>query len=81
MEAALCKAVLKPLREAVYSGLKDIHSRGGGLKRLRENQSVVLGTTTTDLGVTTSVPEIPVMEKVDRAASEIAHDSLCSALF
>uniref|UniRef100_A0A4W5Q8C1 Ras and Rab interactor 3 n=1 Tax=Hucho hucho TaxID=62062 RepID=A0A4W5Q8C1_9TELE len=64
MEAALCKAVLKPLREAVYSGLKDIHSRGGCLKRLRENQSVVLGTTTTDLGVTTSVPEIPVMEKI-----------------
>uniref|UniRef100_A0A8C7SP09 Ras and Rab interactor 3 n=1 Tax=Oncorhynchus mykiss TaxID=8022 RepID=A0A8C7SP09_ONCMY len=64
MEAALCKAVLKPLREAVYSGLKDIHSRGGSLKRLKENQSVVLGTTTTDLGVTTSVPEIPVMEKI-----------------
>ncbi|XP_023849786.1 ras and Rab interactor 3 [Salvelinus sp. IW2-2015] len=64
MEAALCKAVLKPLREAVYSGLKNIHSRGGCLKRLRENQSVVLGTTTTDLGVTTSVPEIPVMEKI-----------------
>ncbi|XP_045079485.1 ras and Rab interactor 3 [Coregonus clupeaformis] len=64
MEAALCKAVLKPLREAVYSGLKDIHARGGCLKRLRENQSVVLGTTTTDLGVTTSVPETTVMEKI-----------------
>uniref|UniRef100_A0A6Q2ZEZ9 Ras and Rab interactor 3 n=1 Tax=Esox lucius TaxID=8010 RepID=A0A6Q2ZEZ9_ESOLU len=64
IEAALCKAVLKPLREAVYSGLKDIHARDGSLKRLKENQSVVLGTTTTDLGVTTSIPEAPVMEKI-----------------
>uniref|UniRef100_A0A4W5QZT3 Ras and Rab interactor 3 n=1 Tax=Hucho hucho TaxID=62062 RepID=A0A4W5QZT3_9TELE len=64
IEAALCKAMLKPLREAVYSGLKDIHSRDGCLKRLRENQSVVLGTTTTELGITTSVPETPVMEKI-----------------
>uniref|UniRef100_A0A8C7L8K1 Ras and Rab interactor 3 n=2 Tax=Oncorhynchus kisutch TaxID=8019 RepID=A0A8C7L8K1_ONCKI len=64
IEAALCKAMLKPLREAVYSGLKDIHARDGCLKRLRENQSVVLGTTTTELGITTSVPETPVMEKI-----------------
>ncbi|XP_064809408.1 ras and Rab interactor 3 [Oncorhynchus masou masou] len=64
IEAALCKAMLKPLREAVYSGLKDIHDRDGCLKRLRENQSVVLGTTTTELGITTSVPETPVMEKI-----------------
>uniref|UniRef100_A0A673ZY62 Ras and Rab interactor 3 n=1 Tax=Salmo trutta TaxID=8032 RepID=A0A673ZY62_SALTR len=64
IEAAMCKAMLKPLREAVYSGLKDIHARDGCLKRLRENQSVVLGTTTTELGITTSVPETPVMEKI-----------------
>ncbi|KAL0969748.1 hypothetical protein UPYG_G00231760 [Umbra pygmaea] len=64
IEAALCKAVLKPLREAVYSGLKDIHTRDGCLKRLKENQSVVLATTTTDLGITTSIPEAPVMEKI-----------------
>ncbi|XP_071238204.1 ras and Rab interactor 3 [Salvelinus alpinus] len=64
IEAALCKAMLKPLREAVYSGLKDIHARDGCLKRLRENQSVVLGTTTTELGISTSVPETPVMEKI-----------------
>lgn len=61
----MCKAMLKPLREAVYSGLKHIHARDGCLKRLRVNQSVVLGTTTTELGITTSVPETPVMEKVD----------------
>ncbi|XP_014066787.1 ras and Rab interactor 3 [Salmo salar] len=64
IEAAMCKAMLKPLREAVYSGLKDIHARDGCLKRLRVNQSVVLGTTTTELGITTSVPETPVMEKI-----------------
>ncbi|XP_042598520.1 ras and Rab interactor 3-like [Cyprinus carpio] len=64
IEAALCKSVLKPLREAVYNGLKDIHSRAGNLKKLKENQQVVQGTTTTDLGVTTSVPEMAIMEKI-----------------
>ncbi|XP_072546002.1 ras and Rab interactor 3 isoform X2 [Salminus brasiliensis] len=64
IEAALCKSVLKPLREPVYNSLKDIHSRGGTLKRLKENQQIVLGTTTTDLGVTTSVPDTPIMEKI-----------------
>ncbi|KAL7873569.1 hypothetical protein AOLI_G00126400 [Acnodon oligacanthus] len=64
IEAALCKSVLKPLREAIYNGLKDIHSRAGTLKRLKENQQIVLGTTTTDLGVTTGVPDTPVMEKI-----------------
>ncbi|KAK6304703.1 hypothetical protein J4Q44_G00252890 [Coregonus suidteri] len=64
IEAALCKAMLKPLQEAVYSGLKNIYARDGCLKRLRENQSVVLGTTTTELGITTSIPETPVMEKI-----------------
>uniref|UniRef100_A0A673M5J3 Ras and Rab interactor 3-like n=1 Tax=Sinocyclocheilus rhinocerous TaxID=307959 RepID=A0A673M5J3_9TELE len=64
IEAALCKSVLKPLRESVYNGLRDIHSRAGNLKKLKENQQVVQGTTTTDLGVTTSVPEMAVMEKI-----------------
>ncbi|KAI1897833.1 hypothetical protein AGOR_G00087340 [Albula goreensis] len=64
IESALCKGVLKPLREAVYSGLRDIHTRDESLKRLEENQQAVLGTTTTDLGITTSVPEAPVMEKI-----------------
>ncbi|TRY90387.1 hypothetical protein DNTS_009348 [Danionella cerebrum] len=64
IEAALCKSVLKPLREAVYNGLKDIHSRAGNMKKLKENQQVVKGTTTTDLGVTTSVPEMAIMEKI-----------------
>lgn len=64
IEAALCKSVLKPLREAVYNGLKDIHSHAGNLKKLKENQQVVQGTTTTDLGVTTSVPEMAILEKI-----------------
>ncbi|MBN3325445.1 RIN3 protein, partial [Atractosteus spatula] len=64
IEAALCKSVLKPIREAIYNGLKDIHTKDLSLKRLKDNQQVVLNTTTTDMGVTTSVPETPVMEKI-----------------
>lgn len=71
IEAALCKSVLKPLREAVYNGLKDIHSRAGNLKKLKENQQVVQGTTTTDLGVITSVPENAVMEKIQTKLSNL----------
>ncbi|XP_063039829.1 ras and Rab interactor 3 [Engraulis encrasicolus] len=64
IEAALCKSVLKPIRESIYSRLRDIHTRDGTLKKLRENQQVVLNTTTTDLGVTTCVPETAIMEKI-----------------
>ncbi|KAG5857339.1 hypothetical protein ANANG_G00018400 [Anguilla anguilla] len=63
-ETALYKGVLKPIRESVYSVLRDIHTRDDSLQRLKENQQVVLNTTTTDLGITTSVPEAPVMEKI-----------------
>ncbi|KAF4083780.1 hypothetical protein AMELA_G00121280 [Ameiurus melas] len=64
IEASLYKSVLKPLREAIYNGLRDIHSRTSTLKKLKENQQILLGTTTTDLGVTTCVPDSPVMEKI-----------------
>ncbi|XP_021100476.1 ras and Rab interactor 3 [Heterocephalus glaber] len=64
VESALYKCVLKPLKEAINSSLHELHSRDGSLRQLRENQQVVLATTTTDLGVTTSVPEVPVMEKI-----------------
>ncbi|KAI7804546.1 ras and Rab interactor 3 [Triplophysa rosa] len=64
IEVAICKSVLKPLREAVYNGLKDIHSHAGNLKKLKENQQVVLVTTTTDLGVNTSVPEMAIIDKI-----------------
>ncbi|KAK6479127.1 ras and Rab interactor 3-like [Huso huso] len=64
IEAALCKSVLKPLKDSIYTGLKEIHTNDSSLKSLKENQQVVLNTTTTDLGVTTSVPETPVMEKI-----------------
>ncbi|XP_041121845.1 ras and Rab interactor 3-like [Polyodon spathula] len=66
IEAALCKSVLKPLKESIYTGLKEIHTNNSSLKSLKENQQVVLNTTTTDLGVTTSVPETPVMEKIQQ---------------
>ncbi|XP_052041171.1 ras and Rab interactor 3 isoform X4 [Apodemus sylvaticus] len=64
VESALYKCVLKPLKEAINSSLLEIHSRDGSLQQLKENQLVILATTTTDLGVTTSVPEVAVMEKI-----------------
>ncbi|XP_051006645.1 ras and Rab interactor 3 [Acomys russatus] len=64
VESALYKCVLKPLKEAINASLLEIHSRDGSLQQLKENQLVILATTTTDLGVTTSVPEVAVMEKI-----------------
>ncbi|XP_065696267.1 ras and Rab interactor 3 isoform X1 [Patagioenas fasciata] len=63
-ETALYKCVLKPLKEAIDSYLKEIHDKDGSLQQLKENQLVVKNTTTTDLGVTTSVPETIVLEKI-----------------
>lgn len=64
VESALYKCVLKPLKEAINACLHEIHSKDGSLQQLKENQLVILATTTTDLGVTTSVPEVPIMEKI-----------------
>uniref|UniRef100_A0A8B9G0H8 Ras and Rab interactor 3 n=1 Tax=Amazona collaria TaxID=241587 RepID=A0A8B9G0H8_9PSIT len=63
-ETALYKCVLKPLKEAIDSYLKEIHNKDGSLQQLKENQFVIQNTTTTDLGVTTSVPETIVLEKI-----------------
>ncbi|XP_041273665.1 ras and Rab interactor 3-like [Onychostruthus taczanowskii] len=63
-ETALYKCVLKPLKEAINSSLKEIHNKDGSLQQLKENQVVIQNTTTTDLGVTTSVPETAVLEKI-----------------
>uniref|UniRef100_A0A8C3UU35 Ras and Rab interactor 3 n=1 Tax=Catharus ustulatus TaxID=91951 RepID=A0A8C3UU35_CATUS len=63
-ETALYKCVLKPLKEAINSSLKEIHNKDGSLQQLKENQLVIQNTTTTDLGVTTSVPETTVLEKI-----------------
>uniref|UniRef100_A0A3B5A107 Ras and Rab interactor 3-like n=1 Tax=Stegastes partitus TaxID=144197 RepID=A0A3B5A107_9TELE len=63
-EAALCKSVLKPLREPIYQCLEKLHANDSSLKQLAQNQSVVLGSTTTALGVTTAVPEASAMEKI-----------------
>ncbi|XP_069714797.1 ras and Rab interactor 3 isoform X1 [Phaenicophaeus curvirostris] len=63
-ETALYKCVLKPLKEAINSYLKEIHNKDGSLQQLKENQLVIQNTTTTDLGVTTSVPETVVLEKI-----------------
>ncbi|NXG66983.1 RIN3 protein, partial [Hemiprocne comata] len=63
-ETALYKCVLKPLKEAIDSYLKEIHHKDGSLQQLKENQLVIQNTTTTDLGVTTSVPETVVLEKI-----------------
>lgn len=64
VEAALCKSVLKPLREPIYQSLEKLHNGDSSLKQLAQNQSVVLGSTTTALGVTTAVPEASAMEKI-----------------
>lgn len=109
VEAALCKSVLKPLREPIYQRLEKLHTNSGSLKQLAQNQvrhirveseskllrtlqlwsillellhthasnnsweadavcmlcqSVVLGSTTTALGITTAVPEASTMEKI-----------------
>ncbi|XP_068004904.1 ras and Rab interactor 3 [Melanerpes formicivorus] len=63
-ETALYKCVLKPLKEAIDSYLKEIHNKDGSLQQLKENQLVIQNTTTTDLGITTSVPETVVLEKI-----------------
>ncbi|KAM6335326.1 ras and Rab interactor 3 [Podargus strigoides] len=63
-ETALYKCVLKPLKEAIDSYLTEIHNKDGSLQQLKENQLVIQNTTTTDLGVTTSVPETVVLEKI-----------------
>lgn len=63
-ESALYKCVLKPLKEAINSHLKEIHNKDGSLQHLKENQLVIQNTTTTDLGVTTSVPETVVLDKI-----------------
>ncbi|XP_029973191.1 ras and Rab interactor 3 [Salarias fasciatus] len=64
VETALCKSVLKPLREPIYQSLERLHTSSDSLKQLALNQSVVLGSTTTALGVTTAVPEASAMEKI-----------------
>lgn len=64
VEAALCKCVLKPLKSPIECYLREIHNKDGSLRLLTENQQVIQDTTTTDLGVTTSVPDSGVMEKI-----------------
>ncbi|XP_051941649.1 ras and Rab interactor 3 isoform X2 [Hippocampus zosterae] len=71
VEAALCKSVLKPLREPVYRSLEKLHTNNGSLKQLAQNQSVVLGSTTTALGVTTAIPEASAMEKISVKLSNL----------
>ncbi|XP_078090378.1 ras and Rab interactor 3 isoform X2 [Mustelus asterias] len=69
VEAALCKCVLKPLKDDIDSQLKEIHAKNGSLKLLTENQQIVQNTTTTDLGVSTSVPEVNLLEKIQQKIS------------
>lgn len=64
VEAALCKSVLKPLREPIYQSLEKLHTNNSNLKQLAQNQSVVLGSTTTAMGISTAVPEASAMEKI-----------------
>ncbi|XP_018085927.1 ras and Rab interactor 3 isoform X2 [Xenopus laevis] len=69
VEAALCKCMLKPLKSPIEGYLREIHTKDGSFRLLKENQMVIQDITTTDLGVTTSVPEINVMEKITQKFS------------
>ncbi|KAK2825872.1 hypothetical protein Q5P01_020086 [Channa striata] len=71
VEAALCKSVLKPLREPIYQSLEILHTNSSSLKQLAQNQSLVLGSTTTALGVTTAVPEASAMEKISMKLNKV----------
>ncbi|MED6287790.1 hypothetical protein CHARACLAT_019814 [Characodon lateralis] len=71
VEAALCKSVLKPLKEPIYKSLEKLHTDAGSMKQLAQNQSVVLSSTTTALGVTTSIPEAPAMEKISMKLNKL----------
>ncbi|KAM4724623.1 ras and Rab interactor 3 [Anableps anableps] len=71
VEAALCKSVLKPLKEPIYKSLEKLHTDAGTMKQLAQNQSVVLSSTTTSLGITTSIPEAPALEKISQKLSRL----------
>lgn len=71
VEAALCKSVLKPLREPIYQSLEKLRTNDNSLKQLAQNQSIVLGSTTTALGITTAVPEASAMEKISIKLSNL----------
>lgn len=70
-EAALCKSVLKPLKEPIYKSLEKLHTDVGSMKQLEQNQAVVLGSTTTALGITTSIPEAAAMEKINTKLNKL----------
>lgn len=38
VEAALCKSLLKPLREPIYQSLEKLHTNDSSLKQLAQNQ-------------------------------------------
>lgn len=38
VEAALCKSVLKPLREPIYQCLEKLYAQNSSLKQLAQNQ-------------------------------------------
>ncbi|XP_023208800.1 ras and Rab interactor 3-like [Xiphophorus maculatus] len=62
VEAALCKSVLKPLKEPIYRSLERLHTESW--RQLEKNQAVVLASTTTALGICTSIPEVAAMERI-----------------
>lgn len=38
VEAALCKSVLKPLKEPIYKSLEKLHASTGSMEQLAQNQ-------------------------------------------
>uniref|UniRef100_A0A096M8T8 Ras and Rab interactor 3 n=1 Tax=Poecilia formosa TaxID=48698 RepID=A0A096M8T8_POEFO len=69
VEAALCKSVLKPLKEPIYRSLERLHTESR--RQLEQNQAVVLASTTTALGICTSIPEAAAMERISLKLSKL----------
>uniref|UniRef100_A0A8C5S2A0 Uncharacterized protein n=1 Tax=Laticauda laticaudata TaxID=8630 RepID=A0A8C5S2A0_LATLA len=69
VEDALCKCILKPLRDTVYAQLLDFHTEDGSLNRLRENQLTLSQQSLEELGVAAGVPDGPCLERIQAKLS------------
>ncbi|XP_026547604.1 ras and Rab interactor 3-like, partial [Notechis scutatus] len=69
VEDALCKCILKPLRDTVYAQLLDFHTEDGSLHRLRGNQLTLSQQSLEELGVAAGVPDGPCLERIQAKLS------------
>nr|XP_033809688.1 ras and Rab interactor-like protein isoform X2 [Geotrypetes seraphini] len=69
VEDTLYKCLLKPLKNAIYSHLRDFHTRDGTLRKLREHQQIMKEQSLGDLKLRTGVPDTRSMEKIQQKFS------------